>query len=87
MNGIRLELGIYRHWKGHHYLALFTARDSNNDANHEDVVVYLSLDAPRAGCINVRGKSEFLETVTLPDGGHAQRFTYIGPSPAPAPKA
>lgn len=73
-----MRLGLYRHWKGNHYLAILTARDSNNDANHEDVVVYVSLDAPCAGSINVRRVAEFLEEIALPDGSHGTRFTYLG---------
>jgi len=64
-----MELGIYRHWKGDHYLVLFLARDSsNNAANHEDVVIYVSLDPPRAGNINARRKTEFLEEVETRSG-------------------
>jgi hypothetical protein len=73
--------GIYRHYKGGHYIALFLARDSNNHANREDVVVYMSLTSPYAGAINVRHLSEFCEQVQLPDGGWMPRFEYLGPAP------
>lgn len=73
--------GIYRHWKGSNYVVLFVGRDSNNDSNREEVVIYLSLGAEFAGRINVRKVSEFLEEITLPDGGYVPRFTYVGPAP------
>lgn len=76
-----LPLGIYRHWKGNNYITLFLARDSNNDANREDVVVYMSLTDPYAGSVNVRRLTEFLDDVDLPDGTTASRFTYVGPAP------
>lgn len=66
--------GVYRHWKDNDYRVLFTARDSNNDAHREDVVVYVSLSPPFAGNINVRRLTEFLETVTTSDGRAVPRF-------------
>lgn len=65
--------GIYRHYKGAYFLVLFTARNATNSGNYEDVVVYVSLDDPHAGNINVRDAIEFLE----PIGGQF-RFNYIG---------
>lgn len=81
-----MKMGIYRHWKGHHYVTLFEGRDSNNHANREDVVIYMSLSAIYAGSINVRWKSEFLGEVELPSGELVPRFTYVeavprGPEP------
>jgi len=75
------QQGIYRHWKGDHYLVLFGARDSNNTANREDLVVYMSLTAPHAGAVNVRRLTEFTEEVELPDGSRGPRFAYMGPAP------
>jgi len=75
------QQGIYRHWKGNHYLVLFHARDSNNTANREDLVVYMSLTAPHAGAVNVRRLTEFTEEVELPDGSRGPRFAYMGPAP------
>jgi hypothetical protein len=76
-----MELGVYRHYKGGHYAVLMLGRDSNNDANREDVVIYMSLSAPYAGSVNVRRESEFLELVELPDGETVPRFTFIMPAP------
>jgi hypothetical protein len=74
-----MDLGICQHWKGNRYVALFLARDSNNDANREDVVVCLSLSEGYAGSVHVRRVTEFLEEVDAPGGGKVQRFTYVGP--------
>lgn len=76
-----MEMGIYQHWKGHLYVTLFEGRDSNNHANRQDVVVYMSLGAEYAGSINVRWKTEFLELVELPSGERVPRFTYFGSAP------
>ncbi|MGH3783587.1 MAG: DUF1653 domain-containing protein [Pseudonocardiaceae bacterium] len=69
-----MHAGTYRHWKGNRYRVLFIAKDSNNHAAGEDVVVYVSLDPPYAGGIRTRWKSEFLEQVDLPDGTRTPRF-------------
>ena len=62
--------GIWKHYKGHSYLVLFTARQSTNgDGEGRMVVVYISLDAPHAGRINVRDEEQFHERV-FKDGGH-----------------
>lgn len=66
-----VESGVYQHHKGVFYLVLFTAQDSNNTADHEDVVVYYSLDRKR---YRVRRAAEFTELVTWPDGVLAPRF-------------
>lgn len=66
--------GVYRHWKGDRYLVLFTAQDSNNSADHEDVVVYVSLTR---GGIRVRRAAEFTELVPTPDGGKVPRFVLV----------
>lgn len=73
--------GVYRHYKGHRYLAMFLARDCNNFSAHEPSVVYVSLGEPQVGCLNVRRLAEFSEVVAWPDGQHAPRFRYLGPAP------
>jgi hypothetical protein len=75
-----MELGIYRHWKGTHYTVILLARDSNNHADRENTVVYISLTTPYAGSVNTRWETEFLEEVQLPDGSWVPRFTYVGPA-------
>lgn len=64
-----IKPGVYQHYKGGYYLVLFTADDSNNFADHELGVVYISLDRGKA---NFRRLTEFLEEV---DG--KPRFKYI----------
>jgi len=76
-----MQLGVYRHYKGHDYLAILLARDCNNSADHEPCVIYISLDDPFTGCINVRRLAEFTQDVHLDDGTTVARFTYLGPGP------
>ncbi len=71
-----LPTGIYRHYKGHYYLVLGYAQDSNEDSR--TVVVYVgleiggaSVDRPR---MNVRTVEDFFADVPL----MGQRFTYVG---------
>lgn len=73
--------GIYEHYKGTRYVVLHVGRDSNNRANRETVVVYMSLSPPYAGSVNTRWASEFLEWVTVPGRGHVPRFKLLGPAP------
>jgi hypothetical protein len=68
--------GIYEHYKGARYVVLHVGRDSNNHANRETVVIYMSLSPPYAGAINTRWASEFLEWVTVPGRGHVPRFKF-----------
>ncbi len=63
------------------YIALFTARDSNNTANRKDVAVYLSLTPPYAKATSVRRVTEFCEQVQLPSGLRMHQFTCVGPAP------
>lgn len=59
--------GIWRHTKGHEYLVLGLASDSNNaDPREELQVVYVSLDSEgRTGPpMHVRSLPEFLERFT-----------------------
>lgn len=78
---------VYKHHQGGLYMVLCVGLDSNNHANREDVVVYLSLSSPHIGCINTRWLSEFLECVKLPSGRKVPRFSYAGTaSKGPSPK-
>ncbi|WP_419204609.1 DUF1653 domain-containing protein [Bordetella trematum] len=71
--------GVYRHYKGQHYLALGLARADETD---EVVVVYVRL-YPRDGLpMNTRLLRIWNETVQTPHGPQP-RFAYVGPaSPA-----
>ena len=66
--------GVYRHYKGQHYLALGLARADETD---EVVVVYTRL-YPRAGLpMNTRLLRIWNETVPGADGA-PPRFAYVG---------
>lgn len=71
--------GVYRHYKGDHYLALGLARADETD---EIVVVYVRL-YPRDGLpMNTRLLRIWNETVET-EVGVQPRFAYVGPaSPA-----
>lgn len=74
------KAGVYRHYKGQHYLALGLAREDETD---ETVVVYTRL-YPREGLpMSTRRLSVWNETVQMADGVVA-RFTHVGDaSPLP----
>jgi hypothetical protein len=65
--------GIYRHFKGNLYEALFLATDSEN---LQPMVVYKALYGDNG--VWVRPLSMWNEEVTLPNGDNVKRFTYIG---------
>jgi len=62
--------GIYRHYKGGLYRLLTVA---TNEADHEPVVVYISL---QHGSIWVRPVSSWVESVET-QGGFTRRFEYL----------
>lgn len=67
--------GVYRHYKGNHYLALGLAREDETDAV---VVVYTRL-YPRAGLpMSTRRLSVWNQRVMLADGSSVPRFAYVG---------
>ena len=67
--------GIYRHYKGRHYLVLGVARHSETE---EAFVVYVRLYA-RDGCpLWIRPLKIFTEKVTDSRGRRVKRFTFVG---------
>lgn len=70
--------GIYQHWKGNKYLALFLVEDSTNRVNGNDghdlgstqeaMVVYISLSGEHIGQRNVRSLAQWNETGTVING-------------------
>jgi hypothetical protein len=67
--------GVYRHYKGNHYLALGLARE---DETNETVVVYTRL-YPREGLpMSTRRLSVWNEAVTGADGVTQARFEFVG---------
>ena len=73
--------GLYSHYKGNLYTVLHVGRDSNNHANREDVVIYMSLSPPHAGSIHTRWVSEFCEDVEWIDGELYPRFNFVTAPP------
>ncbi|MFL6110761.1 MAG: DUF1653 domain-containing protein [Catenulispora sp.] len=83
-----LLAGIYRHYKGHHYLVLGYGHDANHDGRQVVVYVGLELDGAKpGGRLAVRDVDDFFAIVdpatgetrsNFPSPGYPLRFTYIG---------
>ena len=71
---MHIQPGIYKHFKGHMYRVIGTAKHSET---LEDMVVYEALYENTLGKLWVRPASMFLEKVLL-DGKKVQRFTFVG---------
>lgn len=72
----QFKVGVYRHYKGNHYLVLGLARE---DETNETMVVYTRL-YPREGLpMSTRRLSVWNEWVQTPDGS-VPRFAYVGHS-------
>lgn len=69
--------GVYRHYKGAHYLALGLARE---DETEELVVVYVRLYARAGMPMSTRKLRIWAETVTGADGRPVPRFEFAGHS-------
>lgn len=83
MNSDDFRPGVYRHYKGNHYLALGLAREDETD---EIVVVYTRL-YPRAGYpMSTRRLTVWSESVIGADGGMQPRFVYVGHETPDVPK-
>jgi hypothetical protein len=76
-----LRAGVWRHYKGHRYLALGYASASDAIAEGELVVVYASLEADNRTAeqppMHVRSAFGFWQRVRL-DAGTKPRFAYEG---------
>lgn len=71
--------GRYRHYKGHEYKVIGTARYSENPS--EELVVYMALyesDEFGKNALWARPKKMFFETVTVGEK-KIPRFAYLGP--------
>ncbi|MBO5301254.1 MAG: DUF1653 domain-containing protein [Peptococcaceae bacterium] len=64
--------GIYRHYKGNLYKALYVATHTETE---EPLAVYQALYGEHG--IWARPLAMFLDDVTLPDGSVVQRFTLV----------
>ncbi len=67
------ETGLYRHYKGGLYRALFLA---TNEADLQPLVVYMSLDS---GNIMVRPLANWEELVEVRPNLQRPRFAYLSP--------
>lgn len=90
---VNLLAGIYRHYRGHLYLVLGFARDSNLPGRTAVVYVGLQLDDATTGHrMNIRTVKDFFAQVN-PDTGAVvgarwdgrlpqpvKRFSYVGPT-------
>lgn len=74
MSSTAFRAGVYRHYKGNHYLALGLARE---DETNETVVVYTRL-YPREGLpMSTRRLQVWNEQVVI-DGVAQARFAFVG---------
>lgn len=69
-----MKLGLYRHYKGQHYLVTGVCKHSET---LEDLVVYETLYDNELSKLWVRPIGMFLEKVEV-DGKKVPRFEYIG---------
>lgn len=75
-----IKLGVYRRYKGNHYLVIGVAKHSET---LEDLVVYVSLYQNEKSQMWVRPLQMFLEEIEV--GGVKQpRFKYVGAQTASA---
>ena len=69
-----MKLGLYKHYKGKHYMVLGVCKHSET---LEDLVLYETIYENEESRLWVRPISMFLETIKL-DGKDVPRFQYIG---------
>lgn len=70
----KFKPGIYKHFKGKLYLALFLAKHSETE---EDVVVYIDLYENKNSQIWVRPLDMFMDYKELEDGTKVKRFEFL----------
>lgn len=65
------ENSIYTHYKGDDYEILFVVKDSTNERDGTEMVVYRSITK---GIVHCRDLAEFIAEVEWPDGVMRSRF-------------
>lgn len=75
MQAEEFKSGVYRHYKGPHYLALGLAREDETD---ELVVVYVRLYARGGVPMSTRKLRVWCESVQGADGVRVPRFEWVG---------
>lgn len=90
-----LRAGVYRHYKGPHYLVLGYGHDANRDGRQVVVYIGLQLDGAHSGArLAVRDVADFFAIVNsatgdavdclYPSSAFPRRFTYVGPTWQPS---
>jgi hypothetical protein len=74
MSTTKFKPGIYKHFKGNLYLALFLARHSETE---EDLVIYIDLYENKTSQIWARPLDMFMDYKELEDGSKVKRFEFI----------
>lgn len=87
-----LRAGVYRHYKGPHYLVLGYGHDANQEGRNVVIYVGLELDGAKQGArLAARDVADFFAVVDPTTGvavrgferdvpATVQRFTYVGPT-------
>ena len=70
----KFKPGIYKHFKGNLYLALFLAKHCETE---EDVVVYIDLYENKNSQIWIRPLDMFMDYKELEDGTKVKRFEFL----------
>jgi hypothetical protein len=77
---IKLENGIYRHYKGELYQTLLLAHDADYEGRNCVVYMGLELNGSHLGFRGaVRSLAPFNGWLSVGDNEHVKRFTYLGP--------
>ena len=66
--------GIYKHFKGNLYLALFIAKHTETE---EDMVIYIDLYENTNSQIWARPLEMFIDKKKLEDGSKVKRFEFV----------
>lgn len=74
MSNTKFKPGIYKHFKGNLYLALFLAKHSETE---EDLVIYIDLYENKSGQIWARPLEMFMGYKELEDGSKVKRFEFV----------
>lgn len=74
MPGQKFKPGIYKHFKGNLYLALFLAKHSETG---EDMVIYIDLYENKKSQIWARPLDMFMDYKKLEDGTKVKRFEFL----------
>jgi hypothetical protein len=74
MSHTKFKPGIYKHFKGNLYLALFLAKHSETE---KDLVIYVDLYENKNSQIWARPLEMFMGYKELEDGSKVKRFEFV----------